>query len=59
MRLHAVQVDPGTYLNEPSGSPKEFQQWLEKFNLEEQKGAISELLVVKVEVRALYTKLVS
>ncbi|XP_046353550.2 BSD domain-containing protein 1-like isoform X1 [Haliotis rufescens] len=58
VRLHAVQVDPGTYLNEPSGPPKEFQQWLEKFNLEEQKGAISELLVVKVEVRALYTKLV-
>ncbi|XP_067678803.1 BSD domain-containing protein 1-like isoform X2 [Haliotis asinina] len=58
VRLHAVQVDPGTYLNEPSGPPKEFQEWLKTFNLEEQKGAISELLVVKVEVRALYTKLV-
>ncbi|KAJ8306197.1 hypothetical protein KUTeg_016742 [Tegillarca granosa] len=57
-RLHAIQVDPGTYYNEPSGSVKNFQEWQKNFDTEKHKGDISELLVSKVEVRALYTKLV-
>ncbi|ESP00606.1 hypothetical protein LOTGIDRAFT_157887 [Lottia gigantea] len=57
-RLHAIQVDPGTYLNEPNGSPEHFKEWCRHFDIETKKGDISELLVSKVEVRALYTKLV-
>lgn len=58
-RLHAVQVDPGTYINEPSGSPEMYKMWCGGFDLEAVKGEVSELLVSKVEVRGLYTKLVS
>ncbi|KAL5017248.1 hypothetical protein ScPMuIL_006837 [Solemya velum] len=57
-RLHALQVDPGTYCNGPSGSLDNYQKWIETFNLENMKGNISELLVSKVEVRSLYTRLV-
>ncbi|XP_060070353.1 BSD domain-containing protein 1-like [Ylistrum balloti] len=57
-RLHAVQVDPGTYCNEPSGDPEVFKEWVKNFSMDEVKGDVSELLVSKVEVRALYTKLV-
>ncbi|KAK7485326.1 hypothetical protein BaRGS_00023425, partial [Batillaria attramentaria] len=58
-RLHAVQVDPGTYMNEPSGSPDAYKKWCEEeFNMEAVKGEISDLLVSKVEVRGLYTKMV-
>ncbi|OWF48621.1 BSD domain-containing protein 1 [Mizuhopecten yessoensis] len=57
-RLHAVQVDPGTYCNKPSGDPEAFQEWVKTFSMDEVKGDVSELLVSKVEVRALYTKLV-
>ena len=58
-RLHAVQVDPGTYIKEPSGSPETYSMWCEGFDLDSKKGEVSDLLVSKVEVRALYTKLVS
>jgi hypothetical protein len=57
-RLNAIQVDPGTYCDEPTGSAEAYEDWLKTFNLEKQKGDISELLVVNVEVRALYTQLV-
>lgn len=57
-RLHALQVDPGTYCNDPSGSLDNYQKWLESFSLENVKGDISQMLVSKVEVRSLYTKLV-
>ncbi|XP_033736699.1 BSD domain-containing protein 1-like [Pecten maximus] len=57
-RLHAVQVDPGTYCNKPSGDPETFQEWVKTFSMDGVKGDVSELLVSKVEVRALYTKLV-
>ncbi|XP_069126162.1 BSD domain-containing protein 1-like [Argopecten irradians] len=57
-RLHAVQVDPGTYCNKPAGDPEAFQEWVKNFSMDEVKGDVSELLVSKVEVRALYTKLV-
>jgi hypothetical protein len=52
-------VDPNTYLREPSGSPDTYALWCEGLDLEEKKGEISDLLVSKVEVRALYTKMVS
>ncbi|KAK6179613.1 hypothetical protein SNE40_011931 [Patella caerulea] len=57
-RLHAIQVDPGTYLNEPTGPREHFIEWCRHFDMESRKGDVSELLVSKVEVRALYTKLV-
>lgn len=56
-RLHAVQIDPATYTAEPSG--ERYQEWLSKTNLDDVKGDISDLLVSNVEVRALYTQLVS
>ncbi|XP_050402266.1 BSD domain-containing protein 1 isoform X2 [Patella vulgata] len=58
VRLHAIQVDPGTYLNEPTGPREHFIEWCQHFDMESRKGDVSELLVSKVEVRALYTKLV-
>ena len=58
-RLHAIQVDPGTYLSEPNGPEDLFQAWLKEFNMDDKKGHISEVLVTSVEVRALYTKLVN
>ncbi|GFR93493.1 BSD domain-containing protein 1 [Elysia marginata] len=57
-RLHALQLDAGTYMDPPRGSPEQYSMWLESFSLDEHKGEISELLVSQVEVRALYTKLV-
>ena len=57
-RLHAIQIDPGTYTNEPTGSQKEFTDWFATFSIEEKKAEISELLVANVQVRALYTHLV-
>ena len=57
-RLHAIQVDPRTYLDEPSGSSEMYGMWCEGFDLDDVKGEISELLVSKSEVRGLYTKLV-
>jgi hypothetical protein len=58
-RLRAIQLDSGTYLDEPSGPPEQYEMWLPSFSLDAQKGNISELLVANVEVRALYTQLVS
>lgn len=57
-RLHAIQIDPATYCNEPTGSKEEFEKWKATFDLEAKKGDISELLVSNVEVRALYTQMV-
>ncbi|XP_071164311.1 BSD domain-containing protein 1-like [Mytilus edulis] len=57
-RLHAIQVDPGTYCNDPSGSIDKYKEWLKSFNMEVRKGEVSELLVSQVEVRGLYTRLV-
>lgn len=56
-RLRAVQVDPGTYCHSPVSSEK-FAEWLKTFDMENQKGDISELLVSNAEIRALYTNLV-
>ena len=36
-----------------------YREWLSSFDVESSKGDISELLVSNVEVRALYTQLVS
>lgn len=52
-------MDPATYINEPSGSPETYSMWCEGFDLDSKKGEVSDLLVSKVEVRGLYTKLVS
>ncbi|XP_013421710.1 BSD domain-containing protein 1 [Lingula anatina] len=57
-RVYAIQIDPGTYCQEPEGPPEKYKEWLENFQLEEKKGEISELLVARVEVRSLYTQLV-
>ncbi|CAH1253251.1 BSDC1 [Branchiostoma lanceolatum] len=57
-RLHNMQIDPGTYCNEPDGPQDLYLKWLETFDLEGIKGDISDLLVAKNEVRALYTRLV-
>ncbi|CAG5119843.1 unnamed protein product, partial [Candidula unifasciata] len=57
-RLHAIQLDASTYMDPPDGPPEQFQMWLQSFNIDQHKGEISELLVSKVEVRALYTRLV-
>ncbi|XP_035826444.1 BSD domain-containing protein 1 isoform X1 [Aplysia californica] len=57
-RLHALQLDAGTYIDPPRCPPEQFAMWQESFDLDVHKGQISELLVSKVEVRALYTKLV-
>ncbi|KAL3868627.1 hypothetical protein ACJMK2_041418 [Sinanodonta woodiana] len=57
-RLRVMQVDPGTYLEKPSGPSEHYANWLKSFDLEHKKGEISELLVTMVEVRSLYTKLV-
>ena len=56
-RLHAVQVDPQTYTVEPTD--ERYALWLTTFDLEAIKGDISELLVSNMDVRALYTQLVS
>ncbi|KAH3831623.1 BSD domain-containing protein 1-A-like isoform X2 [Dreissena polymorpha] len=58
IRLRAVQVDTGTYLNEPAGSAELYADWLKTFDIEAHKGEISDLLVSMVEVRSLYTSLV-
>ena len=57
-RLNAIQIDPGTYCEEPSGPQEDFQKWQRTFQLENHKGDISELLVSNAEVRSLYTQLV-
>lgn len=54
-----MQVDAGTYCNRPTGEPELFKEWVKTFSMDQVKGDISELLVSKVEVRALYTKLVN
>ena len=43
----------------PVGHPRLYEEWCERFNLEQSKGEISELLVNKPKVRALYTNLVN
>lgn len=58
-RLHAIQLDASTYMDPPDGPPEQYNKWLQSFEIDQHKGEISELLVSKVEVRALYTKLVS
>ncbi|KAK6991146.1 BSD domain-containing protein 1-like isoform X3 [Biomphalaria glabrata] len=57
-RLHAIQLDAGTYMDPPKGPPEQYNMWLESFDMDKHKGEISELLVSKVEVRALYTRMV-
>ncbi|ELT88023.1 hypothetical protein CAPTEDRAFT_225535 [Capitella teleta] len=57
-RLHAIQLDSGTYCTEPSGPPEKYEEWLQEFDLESKKGDISQLLVAHEEVRALYTQIV-
>jgi len=57
-RLHAVQIDPTTYTAAPAPEER-YNEWLPSFDLENSKGVISELLVSNVEIRALYTQLVS
>ena len=57
-RLRAIQLDPGTYCNEPEGDPEQFAEWLKTFDIDSKKGDISELLVANVDVRSLYTQLV-
>lgn len=52
-------MDTGTYLDEPSGPPEQFADWLKSFDLDSKKGDISELLISMVEVRSLYATLVS
>ncbi|XP_077991329.1 BSD domain-containing protein 1-like isoform X2 [Glandiceps talaboti] len=57
-RLHDIQIDPGTYLNEPNGPLEEYVAWKETYLVDEHKGDISDLLVASDEVRSIYTKLV-
>ena len=57
-QLRAIQMDPGTYLDEPPGSKADFEEWKAGFDLEGTKGDISELLVANVEVRGMYTQMV-
>ncbi|KAJ8033020.1 BSD domain-containing protein 1 [Holothuria leucospilota] len=57
-RLHAIQVDPATYCNEPDEPLESYHKWLETFNVDDIKGDISELLVANSQVRSIYTKLV-
>ncbi|XP_067862749.1 BSD domain-containing protein 1 [Heptranchias perlo] len=57
-RLYSLQADPATYCNEPDGPLELFDEWVTDFNLEDQKGEISGLLVDSPSVRALYTKMV-
>jgi len=57
-RLHAIQTDPTTYTTEPTPTDS-YREWLAGFDVESSKGNISELLVSNVEVRAVYTQLVS
>lgn len=52
-----MQIDPSTYTTEPAGDA--YQDWLSATELDGMKGDISDLLVKNVEVRALYTQLVS
>ncbi|XP_071964258.1 BSD domain-containing protein 1-like isoform X2 [Antedon mediterranea] len=57
-KLHAIQTEPGTYCNEPDGPLDHYEKWCQAFSLEDNKGEISELLVVNTNVRSLYTKMV-
>uniref|UniRef100_UPI00398E3F06 BSD domain-containing protein 1 isoform X1 n=2 Tax=Pristiophorus japonicus TaxID=55135 RepID=UPI00398E3F06 len=57
-RLYSLQADPATYCNEPDGPLELYDEWVADFNLEDQKGEISGLLVNSPSVRALYTKMV-
>ncbi|XP_078094479.1 BSD domain-containing protein 1 [Mustelus asterias] len=57
-RLYSLQADPATYCNEPDGPLELYEEWVAAFNLEDQKGEISGLLVNSPSVRALYTKMV-
>ncbi|XP_067867884.1 BSD domain-containing protein 1 isoform X2 [Heterodontus francisci] len=57
-RLYSLQADPATYCNEPDGPLELYDEWVACFNLEDQKGEISGLLVNSPSVRALYTKMV-
>ncbi|XP_038650504.1 BSD domain-containing protein 1 isoform X2 [Scyliorhinus canicula] len=57
-RLYSLQADPATYCNEPDGPLELYEEWAAAFNLEDQKGEISGLLVNSPSVRALYTKMV-
>lgn len=54
-KLHALQIDPGTYCNEPEGL---FNEWLEVFNLDDNKLDMSNMLVQNPAIRAIYTQLV-
>lgn len=56
-RIHALQIDPSTYTTEPAGDA--YQEWLSVTEFDGMKGDISDLLVKNVELRALYTQLVS
>ncbi|XP_059805111.1 BSD domain-containing protein 1 isoform X2 [Hypanus sabinus] len=57
-RLYSLQADPATYCNEPDGPLELYDEWVAGFNLDDQKGEISNLLVNSPSVRALYTKMV-
>ncbi|XP_051892505.1 BSD domain-containing protein 1 isoform X2 [Pristis pectinata] len=57
-RLYSLQADPATYCNEPDGPLELYDEWVADFNLDDQKGEISSLLVNSPSVRALYTKMV-
>ncbi|KFQ85655.1 BSD domain-containing protein 1, partial [Phoenicopterus ruber ruber] len=57
-RLYSLQSDPATYCNEPDGPAELLEAWLSRFNLEEKKGEIAELLATSPSIRALYTKMV-
>uniref|UniRef100_UPI00398E6329 BSD domain-containing protein 1-like isoform X2 n=1 Tax=Pristiophorus japonicus TaxID=55135 RepID=UPI00398E6329 len=55
VRLYNLQADPATYCSKPD---EQYNFWLSSFNLEDEKCAISELLVNSPPIRDLYAQLV-
>ncbi|XP_078398333.1 BSD domain-containing protein 1-like [Cetorhinus maximus] len=55
VRLYNLQADPATYSSVPD---EQYNFWLLTFSLEDEKCAISDLLVNSPPIRDLYTKLV-
>ncbi len=57
--LDALKTNESTYLIEPSSDDhKDYVDWLDKYDPDNNKGEISNLLIDNVQFRALYSKLV-
>uniref|UniRef100_T1IYQ7 BSD domain-containing protein n=1 Tax=Strigamia maritima TaxID=126957 RepID=T1IYQ7_STRMM len=58
VQLYSLQANPKTYLEDPDGNLKDYEEWLSKFDLEVKQDELADLMANNAQVQKLYTKVV-